>query len=471
MDFEEFAKELNISISKMNQDNQVSSDNTTQITMTPSVVDKKGVETVKDAVHNAVQKKLKLLFVSTHINQVNGYSKVAFNLLKELAKNEWITLTHFGTQRLRNADIGRKYPEGIKVIDGSALDKSKDKEGKEGVGFGFAELCTTIKNESPDIVFIYNDIVVVNGYIEEIRKAFTGRSFKIWAYLDTMYSSIPQGLVDNINRDVDRVFSFTKGWKDELKRCGLTRPVDVMNHGIDGRMFRTIPRDLARQSVGLPKDAFIFLSLNRNQPRKRLDLLVMSFVELIVKHPLRPIFLLIIGDRGDQGGHQLFEIFSRELKLKDASVEKFGNRLMITSSNSCYKDEDINVFYNMADAGISCAEGEGFGLCTFEGMSVGVPQIVPKINGYTEYCNSDNSLILEPKGRYYLPQAYNMITGEAFTVAVTDVTEAMEQYVFDDELRKLHGKRAKETVSGYTWEKVMRTFMRRLRYECEEDDD
>jgi glycosyltransferase involved in cell wall biosynthesis len=490
MNFEEFTKELNISISKATdnklpnykpytKEEQQKSSSTEEL---PSTISEKPVllnevvDIVKDSavIDSAVidsaktdsMKKLKVLFVSTHINQVNGYSKVAHNLINQLAKNDWISLTHFATQCLKNADIQRKYPENVRVIDGSALDKSK-----EGTGFGFAELCNVIRNETPDIVFIYNDIIVINGYIEELHKAFTGRSFKLWAYIDTMYNAIPQSLIDTVNRDVDRVFSFTKSWKEELKRCGVIRPVDVMNHGIDNKMFRSIPRELARQSVGLPKEAFIFLSLNRNQPRKRLDLLIMSFVELITKHPIRPIFMLIIGDRGDQGGYQLFDIFSRELKIRGGSVDTFGNRLMITSSNSCYKDEDINVFYNMADACVSCAEGEGFGLCTFESMSVGIPQIVPKIKGYTEYCNINNSLIIEPKVRYYLPQAYNMITGEAEVVDVKDVVEAMEQYVFDDELRRLHGKRGKETVSEYTWEKAVKTFIRRLHYEYEEEDD
>ncbi len=476
MNFEELAKELNICISKGIDTSDKKSVNDSDLNISKTSI--KQSETSQN-IENI--KKLKILLVSTHINQVNGYSKVAYNLINQLAKHDWINLIHFGTQRLRNADIQRKYPDSVKVIDGSALDKSVNgtvyananngNVEKEGAGFGFSELCSVIRNEVPDIVFIYNDIVVVNGYIEEIRKVFTGRSFKIWAYIDTMYNAIPQPLIDNINRDVDRVFSFTKSWKEELKRCGITRPVDVMNHGIDVRLFRSIPKELARQSVGLPKEAFIFLSLNRNQPRKRLDLLIMSFVELITKHPIRPIFMLIIGDRGDHGGHQLFEIFSRELKMRNAPVDTFGNRLMITSSNSCYKDEDINVFYNMADACVSCAEGEGFGLCTFESMSVGVPQIVPKIKGYTDYCNNSNSLVIEPKMRYYLPQAYNMITGEAEVVDVKDVVDAMEQYVFDDELRKLHGKRGKETVVEYTWEKVIGTFMRRLRYEYEEEDD
>ena len=458
MNFEEFAKELNISISKMENNIEQNTNTTTQITMTSSAPVVASVATLL--------KKLKLLFVSTQVNQINGYSKVAHNVIKQLANLDWIQLTHFGTQRLKNADIQRKYPDGVKVVDGSALDKNK-----EGTGFAFTELCDVIRSEKPDIVFIYNDILVISGYIEEIRKAFTGRTFKLWAYIDTMYNGIPQKFIDNLNRDVDRVFCFTKAWKDEIKQSGLTRPADVLHHGLDNTLFRTIPRDLARQSVGLPRDAFIFLSMNRNQPRKRLDLLVMSFVELIVKHPLKPIFMLVISDKGDNGGYQLFDIFSRELKVRSASLDMYGNRLMISSTNSCYKDEDINVFYNMADACVSCAEGEGFGLCSFESMGVGIPQIVPKIKGYSEYCNTENSLMVEPKYRYYLPQAYNIITGEAQVVDVKDVADAMEQYVFDEELRKTHGARGKETVSKYTWEKVCATLIKRLRYEYEEEDD
>jgi glycosyltransferase involved in cell wall biosynthesis len=456
MEFEEFSKKLNVTIAKMNE----SSDSSSSINPQSSQNNTLNTTTIQ------LSKKLKLLFVSTHINQINGYSKVSYNLIKELAKNDWIELIHFGTQRLKNADIQRKYPDNVKVIDGSMLDKTKN-----DTGFGFSELINVIRIEKPDIVFIYNDIAIINGYIEEIRKAFTERIFKLWAYIDTMYNAIPQGMIDNINRDIDRIFSFTKTWKEELKKSGITRPVDVLNHGIDPKMFRYIPRDLARQSVGLPKDSFIFLSLNRNQPRKRLDLLIMAFVELIVKNPLKPIFMLIIGDKGDQGGYQLFDIFSRELKLRSASTDVYGNRLMITSSNTCYKDEDINVFYNMADVCVSCAEGEGFGLCTFESMSVGVPQIVPDIKGYNEYCNSSNSLMVKPKWRYYLPQAYNIITGEAQVVDPSDVREAMEQYLFDEELRKTHSKRGKEYVNNYTWEKVIGILLKRLHYELEEEDN
>lgn len=409
-------------------------------------------------------KYIKVLIVTTHINQINGYSKVIMNIIDELAKHPWIKLTHFGTQKLQSGELGRKYPTNVKVIDGSALEKQKT------TGFAFTELPSVIQSEKPDVVFIYNDLSIISAYVEEIRKIIQNRTFRLWAYVDMTYKAPPQHLIDIINRDVERVFCFTKSWKDELKSHGITRPIDVMNHAVNPNMFRSIPQALARQSIGLPKDMFLFTSLNRNIPRKRLDLLVMAFVKLIIRFPVKPIFLLIVADKGERGGHQLFEIFSREIKLAGASLEMFGNRLLITTTNTCYKDEDINLLYNCGDVGVSCSEGEGFGLCTFEQMYLGIPQIVPEINGHTEYCTEENSQLIKPKVKYYIPQAFNTVTGEAAAVDPEAVSKAMERYVFDDNLRSIHGKLGKETVSQYTWEKCCSILIKRLK-SIQDDDE
>ena len=408
------------------------------------------------------EKRVKILIVSTHVNQSNGYSKVIYNIIKELVKYPWINIVHFGTQKITNGNIGRTYPQSVKVIDGTSMEKNKE------LGFAFQELPDVIHSEKPDMVFIYNDISVVCSYIEEIRK-IQNRFFKIWTYLDMTYKNPPQKLIDIINRDVERIFCFTQTWKNELKSHGITRPVDVMNHGIDSAIHH-IPKELARQTLGLPKDVILYTSLNKNIPRKRLDILIMSFVKLIVKYPMKPLYMLIVADIGTRGGFSLFDIFAREIKLCGGSTDTLGNRLLITSKDTCYKDEDINVLYNCGDVGVSCAEGEGFGLCTFEQMALGIPQIVPDINGYSEYCNQDNSIMIKPKIRYYIPQAYNSVTGEAEMVDSEDVSKAMEKYAFDENVRKLHGKLGKDKISEYTWDKCCSIFIKRLKI-LQEDDD
>lgn len=452
MNIDDFVKQLNSIVSNEGSNNQVVTQEAVAPPPTPAVI------------ATEPSRKVKILIVSTHINQANGYSKVSANIINQLAKHNWINVVHFGTQKITNGEIGRKYPSNVKAIDGTALEKEKR------LGFGFAELPGVIMTEKPDVVFIYNDIAVISGYIEEIRKAIQNRFFRVWAYIDMVYVSQPQPMIDIINRDVERIFCFTKGWKEQLKQQGITRPVDVITHAVDTAITRAIPRDLARQSLGLPKDMFLFSSLNKNIPRKRLDILIMAFVKLIVRFPMKSIFLLIVADKGDKGGYNLFDIYARELKLQNASTDSFGNRLLITSSNTCYKDEDINLLNNCGDVGVSCAEGEGFGLCTFEQMALGVPQIVPNIIGYQEYCNENNCIMVEPKTRFYIPQAYSPTTGEARLVDCEDVSKAMERYVFDEDLRKLHGKLGKEKAAEYSWEKSTAPLVKRLKALQEEDD-
>ena len=458
-DLSEFVKEINTMI-QQSASTASSSEASDSALVSQHVVSDVSVSS-KEPI---VSKKLKMMLVTTHYNQTNGYSKVVYNLINQLSKLPWLQLVLFGTQKLVNADLGRKIPSSVKVIDGTALEKEKQ------AGFALSELPSSILAEKPDVVFIYNDLSVICAYIENIRKVIENRFFKIWAYIDMVYPASPPAMIDMMNRDVERIFCFTKSWKESIKSQGITRPVDVLNHGVDLKMFRAIPRDVARQTLGLPKDMFLFTSINKNIPRKRLDLLIMAFVKLIIRFPMKQIFLLIVADKGDRGGFSLFDIFAREIKVNGGSVDMFGNRLLITSKDTCYKDEDINLLYNSGDAGVSCAEGEGFGLCTFEQMATGVPQIVPEINGYTEYCSAENSLMVKPKLRCYLPMGYNPVTGEVNVVDPEDVSKAMEKYVFDEELRKRHGKLGKEKVEQYTWEKCTAILVKRQNALTEEDD-
>ena len=409
------------------------------------------------------EKKLKFMLVSTHIQQFTGYSKISQGILEQLAKLSWLDITHFGFQKHPQTPPNyRPYPANIDVIDAAALEKPQQQ------GFGYQGLMDTIRRKRPHIVMIYNDMAVVTRFLEEIRKSGTTRDFKVWIYCDQVYDCQHQGMIDLLNRDADRVFAFTSYWKKQLKEQGITRPLSILGHGFDPKTFFTIPRDLARKSLKLPEDAFVIMSLNRNQPRKRQDIMIMSFVELVVKYPTKPIILLCICDKGEKGGWWLFEIYVRELKKRGVPIEQFGNRLMNSSQDMVFKDEDINVLYNIADVGISTAEGEGWGLCTFEQMGVGVPQVVPDVGGYKEFCADDSTMIVKPKYSYYLPSVYSPVGGEAHVCDPHDVCLALEEYLNDSDKRRRHGAKAKETVLGYTWERATKELVGRLEEERNE---
>ena len=397
-------------------------------------------------------KKLKFMLVSTHCHQFTGYSKVSQGILEQLSKQTYLEITHFGFQKHpQTPQQFRPYPSGIDVIDAAAIEATVQGQNQ---GFGYQILVDTIRKKKPHVIMIYNDMAVVTRFLEEIRKSGITRDFKIWIYCDQVYDCQLQGMIDLLNRDADRVFAFTTYWKKQLKDQGVTRPLSIMGHGFDPKVFYTVPRDLARKSIKIPEDAFVIMNLNRNQPRKRHDIMIMAFVELLVKYPTKLIVLLCICDKGDRGGWWLFEIFMRELKKRGVPIEQFGNRLMISSQDMAFKDEDINVLYNIPDIGISTAEGEGWGLCTFEQMGVGIPQVVPDVGGYKEYCLPDNSVVVKPKYSYYLPSIYSPVGGEAHACDPHDICLALEEYLNDSDKKRRHGAKAKETVLGYTWEKA-----------------
>jgi len=402
--------------------------------------------------------KLRFLLVSTHVHQFTGYSKISHGILTELAKQPWIDLTHFGFQKFHELSSSfRQYPPGVDVIDVVAMEKPLQQ------GFGYGILPDVVRKKKPHVIMIYNDMAVVSQFVEAIRKSGIPRNFQIWVYCDQVDTTQNQNYLDILNRDSDRVFTFSAYWKKCLKDQGVTRPIDILHHGFNSKQFFSVPKELARKQLSLPADVFLFLNLNRNQPRKRYDILIMAFVELVVKYPTKPLYLLCICDRGEKGGWWLFEIFARELSLRGVPIEQFATRLIITAQNMSFKDEEINMFYNAADVGISTSDGEGWGLCQFEQMGVGVPQVVPDIGGYKEFCKPENSVLVKPTVRYYMPTTFSPVGGEAMACNPHDVCLGMEEYVLNTDKKDVHGKAAKETVQGYTWEKSCETLIRRLK--------
>jgi glycosyltransferase involved in cell wall biosynthesis len=415
------------------------------------------------------QEDIRVLLVSTHIYQVTGYSKVSYNLVKQISNMSNVKLIHYGFQKYvpregvaSNVNLNRKYPANVEEIDASALCN-----GEHG-GFGFNELPMIIRSRKPHIIILYNDSNIVGNYLKVINSADIERTFKIWVYADQIYTIQNRTYIDALNKDADRIFAFSTYWRDILKKQGINRPIGVINHGFEPDDFKVLDVAAERKKLGLPEKALIFMSLNRNQPRKRLDLLVMAFAKLVCKHPQKPVFMVLVCDKGEKGGWNLFEMYAREVKLNGGLIDAVGNRLMITNKDMSYTDDEIVSLYNCADIGVSCAEGEGWGLCSFEMMGVGKPQVVSDVGGHKEFCANDvNSLVVPVKSRYYLPHIYCELGGEAFAVDVDDFSRAMETYVMDSELVRKHGVAAREKVLGYSWEKVTESLKKCISAEVE----
>ena len=412
-----------------------------------------------DALLSAVgTTKKKFLLVSTHAHQCTGYSKVSYHLVKELATDSNIQLTHFGFQKGLASPDWRAYPSNVDVVD--VVEKEKAAGKSEG-GFGFSILPTEVKRVQPDVILIYNDAAIMCQFLDSLEKNLTTEErskYKMMIYFDQVYDVQRPQLLGRIDKDTHSYFAFTEYWKTVLQKQGITKPIHILRHGFDPMQF--VPKDRAelRTKHKISKEAILFLNVNRNTPRKHYDLLIMAFAQLVARHPTQPVLLMCICDNGEQGGYTLLEIFARELSLLKVPIQAHMNKLLLVKQAMSFTDELINELYSMSDVGVTTADGEGFGLCQFEAMGVGIPQIVPFVGGFKDFCKHDiNSKVIKPVFRTYLPMALGGIGGISELVDPKDVCLAMEEYMMDSELRAQHGAAARKTILEYEWKKEVQT--------------
>lgn len=118
------------------------------------------------------------------------------------------------------------------------------------------------------------------------------------------------------------------------------------------------------------KDAFIVGNVNRNQPRKRMDLTISFFAEWVRTRKIDNAYLALhVAPTGDVGYdvQQLMAHYG------------LANRLILSSPDTWVgvAESVMNNNYNCFDVGFTTTQGEGWGLTTMEMMACGVPQIVP----------------------------------------------------------------------------------------------
>lgn len=373
---------------------------------------------------------LKFLLVSTHTEQMTGYSKVSYNLLKQLATLQpLVKLFHFGFQRspVRTDKPLRPLPAGVVQYD-AALNEDPKEE-----GFGFNKFKEYVDMVEPHIVMIYNDALIVNRFLEALKlDPEQPKPFKIWVYLDQVYRANNRSLIQNMEKYTDRFLVFTERWKSEFVQHTSDKsiPVDVLEHGVDMTLFRRLTdgeRTGLRANLKIPTDAIVVLNVNRNSERKRLDLTVMAFVRFLAKHS-NAYLLMVTGARVELGGHyELQSIFLNELRRANLDLESHANRLMIVDSSppNILTDEVINQLYNISTIGINTSNGEGFGLCQLEHMATGGPQVVLDVGDYHCFMDDATAAFVKPTEYSYLPARFGlgMISETATPEAFVDGME------------------------------------------------
>lgn len=371
---------------------------------------------------------MRFVLVSTHVDQTTGYSKVVSNLLSQVATlAPKVKTFHFGFQRHPEKKNIRKVPDGIVAYDAAANEDPKEE------GFGFNKIHEYIEMVGPDVVMIYNDPMIIARFIQAMKYKKGETSYKLWLYVDQVYTGIAQPLMDELNNAADKVYCFTDSWAKVYTEYGTSIPIPkVIEHAVDSTVFSNLPlaqRAALRKNVGLPTEAIVFLNANRNSQRKRQDLTIMGFVELLRRHPDKPLWLLMVTAVDPQKGahYDVQRIFGDQLQRAGLDPNVYGKRMAIidTAPPNMLSDDAVNQIYNMCDIGINTSDGEGFGLCQLEHLYTGAPQIVTDVGSYRSFLPTTVATYVRPGPLIY--QAGGMPLGlSAPTFNPDDVASAME---------------------------------------------
>ena len=373
---------------------------------------------------------MRFVLVSTHIDQTTGYSKVSHNLVKQLGTlSPKVKSFHFGFQRHPNRAGIRKYPDGVTSYDAAANEDPKEE------GFGYNKIHEYLEMVNPDVVMIYNDPHTISKFIESMKHERGKSPYKLWLYVDQVYTGIAKPLIDIVHAHADRVYCFTDIWKKTFLEYGPFPDVRVLEHAVDPTIFSCMSEDAkkgVRTNLGLPSDAIVMLNANRNSQRKRLDLTISGFVGLLKKNPTKPYYMMIASNLQPQTGayYDVQRIFMEELKDNGMEFQTYARHLLLidTSPPNVWSDEGINQLYNSAHIGINTSDGEGFGLCQLEHMYTGAPQIVTDIGTYRSFLTPSVANFIPPNGKSYfaggMPHGFS-----SPTFATQDVAHAMESCI------------------------------------------
>jgi glycosyltransferase involved in cell wall biosynthesis len=390
----------------------------------------------------------RVLIFGTHPSSTNGYSYVVYELAKQLSKRKDIDVSIFGFQHFSNIPNHRTdLPSNVYVYDAFADENPKQ------AGFGVTLVKDFVLANRPDVCIVYNDMLVLTSIINQLKDV-PNRKFKIIAYIDQVYLCQKKEYINFVNQNADVAMLFTPFWEKCIKDQGITLETCYLRHGFNPMLHFPVPKALARKFFGLKNEDFIILNQNRNQPRKRYDICLQAFAEIVKRFPDEPIKLLLAASV-TTGAWNLLELFERELKKRGLTLQDGMKHIILLDNPQQTSDEDSAFLMNVADIGINTCDGEGFGLVQFQQAGMGIPQIVPKIGGFLDFFDDDCALMVEPVISYYVDNSRDLVCGEAQLCRYKDYADAIEKYYFNKELREQHGKRARDKIATqYSWESI-----------------
>ena len=378
-----------------------------------------------------------IMLAATHPLQCTGYARVGASIANGLAERGH-TVTYWGYQNLAPSS-GRFVHGNVNVVDVGAIVR-------DGYSFGIDQFPKAVSVVDPDILLLYNDVMVLNQFLDALDGQFPtsadgtrhpSKPSKVVCYVDLVHDDQDHRLVDGIVRRADEVWVFAAHWRDHLLKTypdNATR-IHVVPHGMDPSLIEygeKLTKTEARNQLNIPEGAFVIVNMNRNSYRKALDISIDSFLRFWKDH--RDAVLVLNNNAGTDSGYDIEPVIlsiCRRLGLEDDVATIFETAILRFQNGGFMPDSAIAALHVACDLGLNTCLGEGFGLCQLEGACLGRPQIATKTGGLINILETDTAhQLIEPRIHLTLPRGFVIHSGTMDIPDPVDVTNAI-QVVYD----------------------------------------
>ncbi|TET80883.1 MAG: glycosyltransferase family 1 protein [Anaerolineales bacterium] len=237
-------------------------------------------------------------------------------------------------------------------------------------------------------------------------------------------------------READRVVAATPAEVAQIQwlyREDISRVV-VVPPGVDTSHFYPIPKDEAKEFIGVPCHDRMLLFVGRIEPLKGVDTLIEAVGILHGEGVLdeHPFCLAIIG--GDPQVSQ--EQMTAEMERLQSLRKSLGILDLITFLGK--RDQDtLQYYYSAAEVVVVPSHYESFGLVALEAMACGTPVVASETGGLA-------FLVRDGETGFHVPTADPKALAERLRVIIQD-----------DVLRAKLGNQAAKYAKAYAWSEIV----------------
>jgi len=399
----------------------------------------------------------RILIISDSIFRQTGYSTVTNNIIEHLSKDFEVAqmgLAHMPVPNYNNTSIDYYTP----IMSHSKccgkellIEHYNSKTGKveyitpnvdldviqnecnrgypnQSDPFGFESAYYIIEHFRPDIVIPINDI----WGIYKLNFLKNRKNFKLVPYLAIDSECFPAQIQTNENintlqflKITDKLVVFTNWAKHTINKTSELiigtkfNNIEIIPHGVNAsKFFNLNARDrLIHELFRLdPNKVFIIGSVNRNQPRKRLDAIFQ--------------ILKILKNKYEKPNGKKFMVHFH-CAIKDSHgwdlpwlAKYYGveDRVILDQNlkpGIGVTDELLNMIMNTYDVHLVPTNSEGWGLSILETMAVGIPNVISDYSAHGDWAK-DYSLKIKLAAKIHEPIT-NHIKG------IIDVNHAAKQ--------------------------------------------